>query len=171
MCHLIRYKEVVTPGYFLHDVSLNHVILQDSHAVINQNGRLGGLQWEEKLELRCVDNDTSQVPSLISGWKGRVWVLAVGHLNKHQYWFGLWIGTRAWYEEIKRDQLTASSWILANNVTISITPQQVTPLALLAVWNNAQQTLTSKLLLKSAGGLFMSTVVIFNDIVFNSASK
>ena len=42
--HLIRYKEVVTPGYFLHDVPLNQVILQDSHAIINQDRRLGGLQ-------------------------------------------------------------------------------------------------------------------------------
>ena len=78
-CHLIRYEEVVTPGYFLHDVSLNHVILQDSHAVINQDGRLGGLQREEKLDnLRCVRylqvnawtsyySATQLVGSLISG--------------------------------------------------------------------------------------------------------
>ena len=50
LSHLIRYKEVVTPGYFLHDVSLNQIILQDSHAVINQDGRLGGLHRAEMRE-------------------------------------------------------------------------------------------------------------------------
>ena len=40
------------PGNFLHDVSLDQVILQDSDAIINQDRRLRGLQRVEKIELR-----------------------------------------------------------------------------------------------------------------------
>ena len=41
--NLIRYKKVVTPWNLLHNVTLNQVILQNSHSVINQDGWLGGL--------------------------------------------------------------------------------------------------------------------------------
>ena len=42
--HLIRYEEVVAPGYFLHDVPLDQVILQHGHAIVDQDGGLGRLQ-------------------------------------------------------------------------------------------------------------------------------
>ena len=41
---LIRYKKVVTPWNLLHNVALNQVIFQNSHSIINQDGRLGGLE-------------------------------------------------------------------------------------------------------------------------------
>ena len=42
--NLIRYKKVVTPWNLLHNVALNQVIFQNSHSIINQDGRLGGLE-------------------------------------------------------------------------------------------------------------------------------
>ena len=44
--NLIRYKEVVTPWDLLHDVTLYQVVLQHSHSVVNQDGRLGCLRWK-----------------------------------------------------------------------------------------------------------------------------
>ena len=70
-CHLIRYEEVVPPGYFLHDVSLDQVVLQHGHAIVDQDGRLGRLQHTghvSRVTIQAVKHVGSLGPCC--GWGG-----------------------------------------------------------------------------------------------------
>ena len=75
--HLIRYEEVVPPGYFLHDVSLDQVILQHGHAIVDQDGGLGRLQHNGHVSrVTCHEHDSKTC-----------WVGGVGGINSlHSWW-------------------------------------------------------------------------------------
>ena len=132
--HLIRYEEVVAPGYFLHDVSLDQVILQHGHAIVDQDGGLGRLQHNGHVSrVTCHEHDSKTC-----------WVGGVGGINSLHSW---------WSQGLLMDMSTTTLHSLFEHS------------------DTATTTSTSKLLLKSAGGLFMSTVVIFKEMVLSSASK
>ena len=74
--HLIRYEEVVPPGYFLHDVSLDQVILQHGHAIVDQDGGLGRLQHNGHVS-RVTNTTVKHVGS--AGWVALTHCILGGH--------------------------------------------------------------------------------------------
>ena len=78
--HLIRYEEVVPPGYFLHDVSLDQVVLQHGHAIVDQDGRLGRLQHTghvSRVTIQAVKHVGSLGPCC--GWVALTHCILGGH--------------------------------------------------------------------------------------------